>query len=232
MVNTIYIAGDSTAAIKEPETRPETGWGECLQSFFDPQKIKVIDTAQNGRSTKSFISENRLAAIEQTIKPGDYLFIQFGHNDQKLEDPDRGTFPYDDYQANLRQFVDVARQHQATPVLLTSFTRRKYLAGTEKIDPNTLGDYPAAMRQLATKEHVLLLDLNTISRDFLNQHSITETKKYFLHLKPGAFPNYPEGRIDDTHSSPLGAQTNAKMVVQAIQNSNLELSYALITKNK
>lgn len=230
-MQTIYIAGDSTAAIKEPETRPETGWGECLQDFFDTTKVKVVDTAKNGRSTKSFIAENRLAAIDQTIQPDDYLLIQFGHNDQKLEDPERGTQPFGDFQTNLKQFIDVARQHQATPILITSFTRRQYIAHSEKINPMTLGDYPEAMRQLAAREHVLLLDLNMISRDFLNQHSVTETEKYFLHLQPGEFPNYPEGRDDDTHSSPLGAKANAQMVIHAIQNSNIKLSYDIRSNN-
>ncbi|WP_225420406.1 rhamnogalacturonan acetylesterase [Lapidilactobacillus bayanensis] len=227
-MHTIYIAGDSTAATKSSEARPETGWGEYLQEFFDPTRIRIVNMAKNGRSTKSFIAEGRLTTIDQIIQPQDYLFIQFGHNDQKLEDTERGTHPDSDFQENLHQFIAVARQHHATPVLLTSFTRRQYLPNSDKIDATSLGRYPEAMKYLAAKDYVLLLDLNMISRDFLNQQSITETAKYFLHLKPGEFLNYPDGRNDDAHSSPLGARINAELVARAIQDSNIELSQDLL----
>ena len=97
---TIYIAGDSTAAIKLPEKRPETGWGEAFQAYFK-ENVKIENRAINGRSTKSFINEGHLDKIEKSIQPGDYLIIQFGHNDQKIEDLERGTHPYGDYQVNL-----------------------------------------------------------------------------------------------------------------------------------
>src|SRR6478735_6500925 len=115
---TIFIAGDSTAASKLPEKRPETGWGEMLQQYFDTKKVVVDNRAQNGRSTKTFISEGRWQAIVDAVKKGDYVFIQFGHNDESKEKGERYTPPAD-YRTNLSRFVDDVRAKGGNPVLLT-----------------------------------------------------------------------------------------------------------------
>lgn len=227
-MQTIYLAGDSTAAIKLASKRPETGWGEYLAEFIDPQKFIVDNRAMNGRSTKSFIHQGRLAAIEQVIKPNDYLFIQFGHNDQKLTDPERGTQPFADYQVNLEQFITVARSHQAIPVLLTSLTRRKYLPNQAKIDPQALGEYPAAMKQVATTQQVTLLDINQISRDYFNQLSPEQTRQYFMNFAANLYANYPQGSTDNTHLRPAGAKLVAMMITQAILDSNLSLKESIL----
>jgi lysophospholipase L1-like esterase len=221
---TIYIAGDSTAAIKLPEKRPETGWGEAFQAYFK-ENVKIENRAINGRSTKSFIKEGHLAAIEKTIQPGDYLVIQFGHNDQKIEDPERGTHPYGDYQDNLGKFIQVAHQKNAYPLLLTSVTRRKF--EDEKIDSMSVGDYPQAMIQFAEKYQVPVLDIHKITTEFMAKAGDEESKKYYLHLPPGQSENYPEGITDNTHFNEEGAKKVAQIIIEAIQQSDLPLKYLL-----
>ncbi|MFJ5762465.1 rhamnogalacturonan acetylesterase [Neobacillus sp. NPDC093182] len=217
---TIYIAGDSTAAIKLPEKRPETGWGEAFHPYFK-ENVKIDNRAINGRSTKSFINEGHLAEIEKSMQPGDYLIIQFGHNDQKIEDPERGTHPYGDYQENLYQYIQAAFQKNAYPLLLTSVTRRKF--EDDKIDNMSVGDYPQAMIQFAEKYHVPVLDIHKITTELMGKIGNEESKKYYLHLPRGQSENYPEGIIDNTHFNEEGAKKVAQLIIEAIQQSDLPL---------
>jgi lysophospholipase L1-like esterase len=217
---TIYIAGDSTAAMKLPEKKPEMGWGEAFQAYFK-EIVKIENRAINGRSTKSFINEGHLAKIENSIQPGDYLIIQFGHNDQKIEDPERGTLPYGDYQDNLSQFIQVAYQKDAYPLLLTSVTRRKF--ENNKIDSMSVGDYPQAMIQFAKKNHVPVLDIHKITNEFMGKIGDEESKKYYLHVPLGQSDNYPEGITDNTHFNEEGAKKVAQLIIEAIKQSNLPL---------
>ncbi|MEH6996525.1 rhamnogalacturonan acetylesterase [Neobacillus drentensis] len=221
---TIYIAGDSTAAIKLPDKRPETGWGEAFQSYFK-ENVKIENRAINGRSTKSFIYEGHLAAIEKSIQPGDYLIIQFGHNDQKLEDPERGTHPYGVYQDNLFQFIQLAYQKSAYPLLLTSVTRRKF--EDDSIDIMSVGDFPQAMIQFAEKYQVPVLDIHKITNEFMGKIGNEESKKYYLHVAPGQSENYPEGITDNTHFNEEGAKAVAQLIIKAIKQSELPLKKLL-----
>lgn len=216
----LFIAGDSTAAAKAPEKRPESGWGEYLESFFQ-ESLTVCNHAQNGRSTKSFLNEGRLAIIEEALQPGDYLFIQFGHNDQK-EDRDRGTAPFGDYQTNLSRYIAAARKKQAQPVLLTSVTRRSYLENGE-LDAATLGDYPQAMRELAVKEQVPVLDIFSLTQAKYRALTPEKTKKLHLHLAKGSHKNYPDGVEDNTHFNEAGAKRIAALIAQTIALSSLPL---------
>src|SRR5262245_20181561 len=122
----IYLAGDSTLAQKSFDRRPETGWGEYLQIQFDAAKVRIENHAQNGRSTKSFIDEGRWQAIVGKLKKGDYVFIEFGHNDEKKEDPKRYAEARTDYQNNLIKFITEVRKQSAFPVLLTPVVRRRF----------------------------------------------------------------------------------------------------------
>nr|WP_257990779.1 rhamnogalacturonan acetylesterase [Bacillus infantis] len=222
---TIFIAGDSTAAVKLPEKRPETGWGEPFEHYL--KRGAVLDNrAINGRSTKSFINQGHLASIESSISPGDYLIIQFGHNDQKTEDPERGTSPYGDYQENLLEYVETARRNQAHPVLFTSVTRRKYDGG-DTIDELSVGDFPEAMKQFAKKNQVPLLDIHEATRDFFNSMGHRESASYFLHLAPGESPNYPDGLEDNTHFNEKGAEAVARLIAEKIKESDLPLKNLL-----
>ncbi|MGX7199409.1 rhamnogalacturonan acetylesterase [Enterococcus nangangensis] len=215
----IFIAGDSTAAPKLAEKRPEAGWGEYFNAFFTPA-VTVHNYAKNGASTKSFIAEGRLQKIAAEIQAGDYFFIQFGHNDQKIDTP-RGTLPDSTYQENLALFTQVALTHQATPVILSSVTRRSYQ--NNQIDPTCLGDYPRAAAAFAQKNHFTFLNMNQVTRDFLNHYDDDTSRQFFLQLAPGLHENYPQGVEDNTHFNQRGAQQIAQLVAETLQQSDLPL---------
>lgn len=221
MSHTLFIAGDSTAALKGAAEKPMTGWGEYLQGFFQ-SSIRVDNRAINGRSTKSFLAEGRLADIERDFGAGDYLFIQFGHNDGKIEDPSRYADPQQEYRLNLQRFIGCARKQGGMPVLLTSVSRRRFLEdGT--LDPYAVGEYPSAMREVASETGTPLLDIYTASQQLYQSLGTDESKRLFMHLPEGEHPNYPSGIIDDTHFSDEGARQIARLVALAIQQSD-ELS--------
>lgn len=217
MAFTIFMAGDSTAAQKGTDKKPEAGWGEGFRSLLSPA-IKLDNWAVNGRSTKSFIAQGRLEAIMRKLQPGDYLFIQFGHNDQKIEDPERYTDPDQAYQANLQRFITAVREKGGKPVLLTSVSRRRFLEDGS-LDPLAVGPYPAAMRQVAAETNTPLLDMFAASQELLQQFGAEAAKELFLHLQPGDHPNYPDGVTDDTHFSEAGAEQIAILVKREILNN-------------
>src|SRR5689334_5454561 len=155
---TIWLAGDSTMAQKQPDKRPETGWGEALQPCFDSSAVRIANRAMNGRSTRSFVAEGRWKAIVDSMQAGDYVFIQFGHNDEKAGTPNYSS--PDDYRRNLLRFVDDVRRHGGRPVLFTPVVRRRF-EGTHLVD--THGAYPDAARAAATEGHVPLVDMTRTS---------------------------------------------------------------------
>ncbi|MFH8939426.1 rhamnogalacturonan acetylesterase [Streptomyces griseosporeus] len=197
---TLYIAGDSTAAQKYADAAPETGWGMALP-FFVHKDLTVANHAMNGRSSKSFVDEGRLAAILSVIRPGDLLLIQFAHNDEKATDPARYTEPWTTYQDHLRLYVDGARARGARPVLATSVERRRFDAAGNALP--THGDYPAAMRALAREEGVALLDIQALSLALWQRLGVEETKTYF---------NWTATEQDNTHFNPPGAIAVARLV--------------------
>ncbi|MFH9265161.1 rhamnogalacturonan acetylesterase [Streptomyces sp. NPDC017546] len=210
---TLHIAGDSTAASKHAEAAPETGWGMALP-FFLAGRLRVANHAVNGRSSKSFIDEGRLAALLAGVQRDDLVLVQFGHNDQKTEDPARGTDPYTTYQEYLRQYVQGARARRARPVLVTSVERRRFAAdGTAR---PTLGAYPAAMRALAAEENVPLVDVQALSLARWQELGPDGTEACFLWLDPGDSPNYPDGAQDNTHFRPVGAIEVARLTARAL----------------
>jgi len=211
----LYIASDSTAAIKENHRRPETGWGEHLHTFVSPH-LKIVNKAVNGRSSKSFIDEGRLDDIDTLLKSGDYLIIQFGHNDQKIEDPLRYTHPHTTYKANLLRFIQVAKKHDAIPILVSSITRRKFIHGS--LDPNAIPEYPQAMREVAISHHVDFIDLYAITQKLLSDLGENASKKLFLHLEPGTHLNFPKGITDDTHLSDAGAKLMASLLAVELRH--------------
>lgn len=221
MKNKLFIAGDSTAAQKSGEVKPETGWGEKF-SYFLSSEIEVRNYAQNGRSTESFITEKRLDQIAKEIGPGDFLLIQFGHNDQKIDLP-IGTIPYSDYQENLVRFIEVARAKNAYPLLLTSVTRRDNLPDGQ-LNPETLGDYPEAMIALGEKLAVPVIDVYRLTQDYYQRLGKEETKKLHLHLAAGQHPNYPAGVADNTHFNDFGAHQIARIIAAAIREAEHPLS--------
>ncbi|MDC0771888.1 rhamnogalacturonan acetylesterase [Streptomyces sp. HD] len=201
---TLYIAGDSTAAQKYADAAPETGWGMALP-FFLRNSMLVSNHAVNGRSSKSFVDEGRLDVVLRAIRPGDFLLIQFAHNDEKATDPTRYTEPWTTYQEYLRLYVDGARERGARPVLATAVERRRFDADGNSVP--THGDYPAAMRALAQEKRVTLLDIQALSLALWQRIGVEETKKYF---------NWTAAEQDNTHFNPPGAIAVARLVAQEL----------------
>jgi len=222
----IYLAGDSTLAQKTSDKRPETGWGEYLQSQFDNSKIRIDNQAQNGRSTKSFIDEGRWQTIIDRLRKGDYVFIEFGHNDEKNEDPKRYAAARTDYRNNLIRFINEVRGKNAFPVLLTPVVRRRFTEKGEFFD--THGEYPAVVRDLAAEYKVPLIDMHRKSEALLRNLGLEDSKKLFLILRAGEHPNYPSGIEDNTHFSAFGAEQMARLAADGIREARMDLAKYLL----
>lgn len=217
----IFLAGDSTMAAKLPDKRPETGWGEMLQDGFPVEQVRVENHAMNGRSTRTFLEEGRWAAILAELHAGDYVFIQFGHNDQSTHKPKRYT-PPGNYRSNLVRFVNDVRARDATPVLLTPVVRRRFDEAGVFYD--THGEYPDLVREAAVETGAVLIDMHANSAAVLREYGPDRSKALFLWLAPDEFPNYPEGLEDNTHFSPLGAKVMAGLVLDDLTTSLPELA--------
>ncbi|MEE1754863.1 rhamnogalacturonan acetylesterase [Streptomyces sp. SP18CS02] len=211
---TLHIAGDSTAAQKYADAAPEAGWGMALPYFLGGG-LDVANHAVNGRSSKSFVDEGRLDDVLAVLRHGDILLIQFGHNDQKAADPSRYTEPWSTYQEHLLRFVRGARSRGAGAVLLTPVERRRFDAGGRAV--TTHGEYPAAMRALAAREDVPLVDVQASSIKEWQALGPEPSKAYFNWLAPGESPNHPDGSQDNTHFRPRGAIEVARMVARGLR---------------
>jgi len=216
----VYLAGDSTMAIKQLDL-PERGWGMALNGLFkDPAMVQ--NHAVNGRSTRSFIDEGRWARLVAALQPGDFVLIQFGHNDEKIENPKVGTDVATVFPDNLRRFIKDVRAKQATPILATPVARRKFdQAG--KLQP-THGAYPDAIRAVAAAEQVPLLDLEKATSAWLQSVGDEPSKKFFMWIAPGAHPLIPGGRQDDTHFVEAGAVHLAELAAAQIRELKLPLA--------
>jgi lysophospholipase L1-like esterase len=195
-----------------------------LQRHFDPRAVVVRNLAMNGRSTRSFLAEGRWQALVDSVQPGDYVFVQFGHND---ESPDKGDryAPPADYRRNLERFVTDVRARRATPVLFTSVVRRRFAGDTLR---DTHGEYPDIVRAVAAAQRVPLVDAERDTRALLQRLGPDSSRALFLHLRPGEHPNYPQGVSDDTHFATRGATLVAELVVQALRSSGLPLATHLM----
>jgi lysophospholipase L1-like esterase len=215
----IYLIGDSTIANKETKAYPETGWGMPFKYFFD-SSVVVDNRAKNGRSTRTFISENLWQPIEADLNEGDYVFMQFGHNDEVPEKTDRYT-PPTDYKKNLHRFIDEARNKKAIPIVLTPVARRKFDKEGNVVE--THEEYSRLAREVAAEAKVPLIDLDEKSKILYQQFGDQTSRLLFLQLQPGEHPNYPDGKEDNTHFSELGARKIAELVLAEIRNLHLEL---------
>lgn len=216
---TIFLAGDSTCAAKQGNKRPETGWGEMLGQHFKGGKVRIENRALNGRSTRSFIDEGEWKKIVDALKPGDWVFVQFGHNDQKKESP-RYAAP-DTFKANLVKFIDEVRAKKGNIVLMTPVMRRRFNDKGEFYD--THGEYPGLVRTVAHEYKVPLIDMHRKSETVIKRYGLEDSKKLFLILKEGESANYHKGVDDNTHFSPLGAEEMAKEAVAGIREEKLGL---------
>lgn len=218
MAVTFYLAGDSTMADYPADRAPMQGWGNKLQLFLKPN-VNVVNEAICGRSSKSFIDEGRLDRIFQQIGEGDYLLIQFGHNDEK-DDPDRHTSPWGSYGEHLKRCIDGARAKGAKPILLTPISRRWFDA--DGLLTQTHGDYPRAMEALAWREGVPLIDLTGRSASAYKEKGNLRSRQWFTQFEAGEHPNYPEGIMDDTHLNEDGAVAIARIAAQALAEVGIQ----------
>lgn len=219
---TVYIASDSTAQTYNSRYYPQAGWGQKLSSFLS-SNIAVANHAIGGRSSRSFIEQGRLAAIHQVIRAGDYLFVQFGHNDATVGNPERYTSPAD-YKEYLRNdYIRATRARGATPVVVTPVSRRSYNASTGKFNVS-FPAYVDAAKAVAREEGAPLVDLAAASRVYLDGVGIEGSKGIFLWLAAGQYPNFPNGVQDNTHFQERGAVEMARLVSRAVAGLGLPIS--------
>lgn len=219
---TIFLAGNST--VTDQEYEPWASWGQMFPCFLK-NNVVVANFAESGETLLAFKRENRLKKILSLMKKGDFLFMEFAHNDQK---PGGNHLdPFTTYQAELKFYISEAKRKGGIPVLVTSTCRRSFNDSTRTII-NTLGDYPAAMRQLATEENVLLIDLNAMSKDLYEALGPETSKKAFVHYPANSFAGQTQALADDTHFNPYGAYELAKCVVQSIVSNQYPMNQFVI----
>jgi lysophospholipase L1-like esterase len=215
----LHLAGDSTMADKPLDPpNPERGWGQALRELMrEPERL--VNHAANGRSTRSFRDEGRWDRLLAQLEPGDVVIVQFGHNDQKAEDPSRHAAAETDYRDNLRRFVGETRERRAVPILATSVVRRRFDTHGQLLP--TLGGYPAAARAVAAELSVPLLDLERASHALVQGMGPEASRRLYVWVQPGEYTRYPQGRADDTHFSAAGARAVAELAAQALRAQGL-----------
>ncbi len=236
---TVFMIGDSTMANKPlDKENQERGWGQMLPMFFEGA-IKVDNHAVNGRSSKSFIDEGRWEKVREKIRPGDYVIIQFGHNDEKAKSADRYTVPGGTFDANLKKFVNETREKGGTPILMNSIVRRNFPAngiaaaqtddrqktwkkGLENYPAegdtlvDTHGDYRIAPRNVAEEMGVAFIDMNTLTHELVQRLGRENSRMLYMWMPVGVYEFAPEGRIDNTHLNVFGGIVVSRLAVNAI----------------
>lgn len=215
---TIFLSGNSTVVDQDRE--PWASWGQMIPSFFEPTNICIANYAESGETLSSFKSAKRLQKLLSLMKAGDYLFIEFGHNDQKQKG--EGIGPFTSYKRDLKYFISEVKKKGGIPVLVTSMNRRSF-DSTGHIN-NTLGDYPAAVRQTAQEENVALVDLNAMSKIMYEAWGPEKSVKAFVHYPANTFPNQDKKLEDNTHFNTYGAYEIARCIVQSIQDNKLPIA--------
>lgn len=215
-VPTIFLCGNSTVVDQDYE--PWASWGQIIPRFFN-DKVCFANYAESGESANTFIAVGRLKKALTQMKKGDYIFMEFGHNDQKQKGPGKGAFY--SYMTSLKTFIDEARARGAHPILVTPTQRRSF--GPDGKIRDTHEDYPEAMRWLANKENVPLIDLNEMTRTFYEAMGVEASKKAFVHYPAGTYPNQEKDFADNTHFNPYGAYEIAKCIIEGMKQLNLPI---------
>jgi lysophospholipase L1-like esterase len=217
-VITIFLAGNSTVVDQDKE--PYAAWGQMIPAFFEPGKISIANYAESGESLSSFIAEKRFEKILSLMNPGDYAFVEFGHNDQKQGGEGIGAFT--SYKKDLKHFIAEVKKKGGIPVLVTSMHRRNFNnSGTIN---QTLGDYPEAVRQTAREESTALIDLNDMSKVLYEAWGPEESKKAFVIYPANTFPGQTKELNDNTHFNPYGAYEIARCIVNGVVQNNLPIA--------
>lgn len=217
----LHLVGDSTMADKVNLAYPERGWGQLLPEFMLPG-LSIINHAANGRSTLRFLNEGRWQLLVTELKPGDYVLIQFGHNDQKQDDPSRYAAADSTYPQLLSRFIAEVRAKEAIPMLATPICRRSF---DEKGQlENNLANYADAMRKVAAQEKVPLFDLNAQSCADISRFGLTASQAYFIQVPAGLYQKFPEGKTDNTHLNTQGASWIAQLFVRELKKQQHPLA--------
>lgn len=243
---TVFMIGDSTMANKPlDKENQERGWGQMLPIYFEGA-IKIDNHAVNGRSSKSFINEGRWEKVREQIRPGDYVIIQFGHNDEKIKSPDRYTIPGSTFDENLKKFVNETREKGGTPILMNSIVRRNFPAngiaaaqtddrqktwkkGLENYPAegdtlmDTHGDYRFAPRNVAEEMGVVFIDMNTLTHELVQGLGKESSKALYMWMPVGKYEFAPNGRIDNTHLTVYGGIVVSRLAVNALAEKVPEL---------
>ena len=216
-VTTVFLCGNST--VVDQDNEPWASWGQMIPYFFDTN-VCIANYAESGESANTFIAAGRLKKALSQMKKGDYLFMEFGHNDQKQKGPGKGA--YYSFMTSLKTFIDEARLRGAHPVLVTLTQRRSF-------DPDghirdTHEDYPEAMRWLAEKENVPLIDLNEMTRTLYEAMGVEPSKRAFVHYPAGSYPGQTQDFADNTHFNPYGAYEIARCIVEGLKTQVPDLA--------
>lgn len=228
----IFMAGDSTMALKPlsknvwdsiagdsiSESFPERGWGQLLPEFFN-QNIVIEDYAQNGRSSRTFIEQGWWKKIIDNVRIGDYVVIQFGHNDSAEDRPDRYT-PPKQYVENLSYFVDEVRLKGGIPVICTSVVRRRF--DSKGVFQDSHGEYVELARKVAKEKNVLMIDMYEKSKKLLVDMGKEQSASLFLHIAAGENKIFPDGKTDNTHFKENGARIMASLFVEGLKENNVK----------
>jgi DNA sulfur modification protein DndE len=215
---TIWLIGDSTVASYSKHFEPLAGWGQLLHVYCKPG-IEVKNHAKSGRSTKSFIAEKRWDTVIAGLEKGDFLLIQFGHNDQKKTRPNVSAPADGLYKKLLKKFISETKAKGAHPILVTPVMRRVF---DEKGKlRNSLGGYPNAMKAVAKDTGTPLIDLNQIMFDKMLPMSKDESKKLYNHCPPGKYKKWIKGRVDNSHFNEYGAKIVSGWLVDDAKKQKL-----------
>ena len=221
----VYLVGDSTMCSYEPSRAPLTGWGMPFVHFFD-SSVVIDNRARGGRSTRTFISENRWQPIADSLQAGDYVLIQFGHNDEAKEEIYRDRYtPVPAYKKNLAQFINDARRKGALPVLITPVSRMRFKDG---IAQETHIEYSRAVHEVAQQHGVPLVDLDKRSRLLMQGLGVEGAKLLFMQLERGEHPAYPDGQKDNTHFNEFGARKIASLVLAGLREAKVPLAERIV----
>ncbi|RVU33260.1 rhamnogalacturonan acetylesterase [Rheinheimera riviphila] len=217
----LHLVGDSTMADKVNLAYPERGWGQLLPEFMLPE-LSIINHAANGRSTLRFLNEGRWQLLVTELKPGDYVLIQFGHNDQKQDDPSRYAAADSTYPQLLSRFIAEVRAKDAIPMLATPICRRSFNAKGQL--ENNLASFADAMRKVAVKEKVALFDLNVQSCADISRFGLAASQAFFIQVPAGLYQKFPEGKTDNTHLNTQGASWIAQLFVRELKKQQHPLA--------
>ncbi len=224
----VWLIGDSTVCDQPLDRSPVTGWGTPFANYMD-STVTVHNMARGGRSTRTFISQGRWQAVADSLAEGDYVLMQFGHNDEAKEPQykDRYT-PVPDYKVNLIRFIEETRSHKANPVLVTPVTRMRF--DDKGNIQETHKEYSAAVWEVGNQYKVPVIDLDSMSRNLLQHYGLERSKDLFMFLDSMQNPHYPNGRQDWTHFNEMGARRMAELVLNEIKKQRLELANRITTK--